>query len=672
MNALFIWREESRKYINKLSKKIDNKVIVCNNESFQNLEINDFECIFILVELNWENNPFYGYEVASSIVMNWRNDENPPNIQFFSFISQLSLFNQTKDVDKFFVKSFKHHSLPFNEGINLKTYSKSKWKYLKKYALTKSGILETINHDLKNDLNKSQLNFEDIFISYKERLLGIKSLLNPAIINLLSSQKLSSNQKLNELHLFLNKRLRELNILDENKPIEYNGVKEKILLVEDDKEFGKEIKAALDIYFDVNYKSNGLDAIKALEIGGDIYQGLITDLELLDENQIDQPVQGIELIEYVSNSKKHKHIVKRIVSGLPRKGISELVNMDINDILYKSVIAFYGFSEGFDIWVKKLKNDIKAFRSLKYMKGPEKKIFWQDTKKEVDKKGEVKITGSGFKRFYYNLQIEESQIFKEMWSRIETKVLNILNDETSEIIETKFIKIDDRHNFLEKNTKENSVALLEQILTHRLLWISFFNDKDQVVYKDNSDINNSWSHKPFWKENYNRYLKKNTTLSVKPDGDFGLLGFTTIQILPKEKKLVLDEVPKVIIQFQTNQLFIEEEKFKLNYNSLLKSSVNDFAQKYIELCELTYWWIANINLAKENKLNAPLNFTDYTEEKMKQSINDILFNAKSIKKEYKTVIKNEIIEYQDSKEFNNLSKNLQNLLNNIISNNTLD
>ncbi|MCB0752546.1 MAG: response regulator transcription factor, partial [Ignavibacteriae bacterium] len=364
----------------------------------------------------------------------------------------------------------------------------------------------------------------------------------------------------------------ELNILeDKSADVEYKGVKEKMIFVEDDVDFGNKLREALEVYFDVDYYSDGKEAFEALELNGVNYQVLLTDLELLKEDKkLDQSIQGIELFEEASI--KFPHIVKRIVSGLPRKGISELVNIDVNSVLYKSVIAYYGFSEGFISWIKQIKIDIKSHKDSKYMKGPNN-AFWKDVEYSIDKKtGKQKASGSGFKRFYYELKKEDDKTFEAMWDRIYSRVVNILLDKPgAEKVETELIKTERGQGYLTKENREKSINFLETILTHRLIWLSYFNDGDEVIYKDINDLANSFYHKPFWKT---KIVKgRETTLHHKPTSQFTFLSFSVNPIVPEKTNNTNEYTEYVKINFKygdkSKQLFDKEERFLLENAELI-------------------------------------------------------------------------------------------------------
>ena len=460
--------------------------------------------------------------------------------------------------------------------------------------------------------------------------------------------------------------MQELNLIESNKSLVYKGAKERILLVEDDKKFADKIKEALEVYFEVDYYSNGKEAIDALEVGGITYQALITDLELLQKNKkIDQPIQGIEIIEKVSES--YPYIVKRVVSGLPRKGISELVNIDINDVLYKSVIAFYGFSEGFETWVKKLKKDIKAHKDLKYMKGPNN-TFWKDIEYKIDKKtGLQKPSGSGFKRFYYQLKKEDDKTFEAMWDRIYSKIKNILLEKPdADKIETELIQAQRGQGYLTKENRDKSIRFLETILTHRLIWLSFFDDGDEVIYKDTNDLENSFYHKPFWKT---KILKeKESTLHYKPTSQFRYLGFSVNPIIPRTTNETYEHTEFVKINFkygdkrENKQLFDKEERFLLENAKLIKSTVSQFAIQNPDLCETMFEVYLNIDkilINGNNGLKTPDLYAHYDVDVIKNILDFIKNNANDISKASRDNIYKCLDDFTDENAFKNSSKEIQ-------------
>lgn len=664
MNALFIWNKLSVKYIEEILNNDKECQIISSIEDFEIVPIEEKHLtnIFILVELDWENNLFYGYDVAYKIMVKWQNDQNPPNIQFLSFLSQENLYDLNKNVYKFYSKSFFHYQLPLNNELRTYPYSPAKFKYLKKYALTESGILDTIKHDLEKVISDSKSDFSSELENYIVRLKNITSILGSDLNDIINAKNHNPVESLNKIFTLIVQRLKTLNELKDNPLIKYEGIKEKIILVEDDINFGNQIQNRLNEYFDVDYYRNGFEAREAIELNGINYQALITDLELLNTNgKTDQEIQGIEVFEFTKD--KFPHIVRRIVSGLPRKGISELVEIDINDILYKSLISYYGFNDGFDDWVKKLKSDIKLHKRLKHMKGPNN-TFWKDVEYKI-KNGKKRASGSGFKRLYYNFKIEDEVAFQEMWKRIYDKTINILKQEDSEKVSTTFIKTTSSQNLRSKKDKESTIELLERILTHRLLWISYYDNNSTVIYKDVHNFENSFYHKPFW----------DGELNIKPTDLFTWLGFSTKAVNPKNKDDVNYETEFISIFFQYNSLFEEEEKFRVKYDELLKSSLSNFSKKHESLCKCFYWILINmkdgIKKGDTFLLKIPENYLDIDEKLILETLSFINNNHRNLSQQVRNEVADSLNEFMDHKDFKNIPTNISSSIDRIVNQNIL-
>ncbi len=662
MKIVFLWNKSSLNYIKSIEFDNNEKNIITDKVDFdiKNLEKSDFLNIVILVELDWSGNLFGGYTMAHRIIMEWGNDSLPPNIQFVSFLPQLSLYKNNYNINKFYSKSFTHYQLPLIKKISVQHYSISKYQYLKKYALTESGILDKIKHDLEKVITDSNRDFEKEDEDYCQQLRGVTTIIGEKLLHFIEIQTDNKQEKLKTIYTLIVERIRELNVLKGNIEKTYDGVKEKILLLEDNINFGEKIKSALNLYFDVDYYNNGDEAIEAIKINAINYQALVTDLELLNiDGKTDQHIQGIEVFEYVQNF--HPHIVKRIVSGLPRNGINELVNVDINDILYKSLIAYYGFTDGFESWVEKLKKDIKLHKELKYMKGPNN-TFWKDVEYSFDNSGNKKAKGSGFKRFYYNFKIEDKTNFDEMWIRIYSNVCKILENKDDIKVSTTFPKTISGQDILSKKEKQNTIELLEKILTHRLLWISFFDNNTTVIYRDDDNPEYSFKHRPFWDNN----------LPVKPTALFTWLGFSSNAENPKNKDVVKDDTKYVSIRFSYNTLFLEEEKFRVKYNTLLKSRISDFAIRFEDLCNCSYWILKKLK-ENLNELHYSFeNYTDIIEDDIIAILNIIIYQHKTISVPNKNDIKNLIIEYMENDDYEKTPKKIYNLMGNIIDKNILN
>jgi len=555
MKALFIWREESKECTSGLYGVKDDVTFVYNYSDFKTLEINDFEYIFILAELNWNGNLFEGYKIASSIVKEWKDDNKPPSIEFFSFMGRVQLFDFTKDLNKFFVKSFSHHILPISQDFHFTNYSQSKWKYLKKYALTEFGILNRISHSIITLLNKSDSVIRNEAFGIISQLKELVSIIGVEITEFIDSELVEDKTQLLELNRLIIKRVGDIG-LSKNNIVKKSSLREKskkrLLLLEDDSYYAEKITEVLDSQFEVVSFDNGKEALYELENFSLNYSVLVSDLELLNgDGKLDQEVQGIEVVDFVRKEKPH--IAWRILTGLPRKGIKELIDVEINNILHKNQLEYFGYDEGMDEFVLELENQANRNVYLIKMKGPETG-FWGE---KTNQGGE----GGKFKRFYYDLLNSYPTIFDSMWVDIYNTMDQVINNPMSINISTTLITPKDARGWLsrENRTLEDKVDQLKKILIHRLVFFINYLPGDLVFYKGNGE--KILSNFSFWEG----------SLPSNPRAYTPVLGFETARVKPTE-----------FVFKGYGELFDKEIEFLKNCNN----EFEDFFDKNEDFCYL--------------------------------------------------------------------------------------
>jgi hypothetical protein len=171
IETLFILDKETK----FLSDVLDTKKckVITSLPEFNELLDNHFQAknIVILVELDWGNpiSHFYGYQ-ASKELMNSPNRKSIFNLLFISSLKAETIFRIFKSKNRIFTQKFKHECL--TTGFNLNTIvipeiSSKKFDYLKNYCLLESGILDRLEHDIRNllgnsDVGKIQKTIEEI------------------------------------------------------------------------------------------------------------------------------------------------------------------------------------------------------------------------------------------------------------------------------------------------------------------------------------------------------------------------------------------------------------------------------------------------------------------------------------------------------------------------------
>lgn len=543
---------------------------IYSQEAWEGFDLNAYypNHILVLVELNWNNRNFEGYEIALGILKEW-NMDRAPIIQFFSFLSREQLYVLTigRGVYRVFVKSFKHIGLPEEIKLPEESYSLVRWNYLKKYTLTESGILDKLHHDIRNYLNNPKRISENIVSLFIRQVEGISDIIGKEVSDYLtspSSLETEPEHILSKLDTLIGKRMVQLSEIYEGETSLYLGrSRYKLLLVEDNMKMLAHLKQMFESYFEVSDFSNGQEALTELKIGGLFYHAICIDLELLDETyRFDQEVQGIDILEYTS--KNLPHIVRRVITGIGRKGVKELLpEMETQDIMLKSHLELFGRDETFVEFIEKLKSDVKKQSVFLEMKGPDDTL-WADFSRQGGKEG------GKFKRFYYELKLNES-LFSEVWAEVASVVGKMLKNEDI-IVPCSFEKTVNAKKLLNEFTYEKRITFLKQLLIHRLYWISKFRNDQFIIFKDEEDKENSFYHLPFWDGN----------LLNNPKQYFPYLGFGYSYLDPRSP---VKESYRITFKFNFKKLFPEEIEYLKSADKLFSNSGYDFYRQNERFCE---------------------------------------------------------------------------------------
>ena len=154
-----------------------------------------------------------------------------------------------------------------------------------------------------------------------------------------------------------------------------------ILIVEDNQEHLLVLEKALtecDGYFvkDKNLFSykDGTQALNELKSSPNEFQLVLVDLKLNDANGFAQPVHGVDIIEELQ--KNHPLSSYTIITGMGRKGIGELLNIDVKFILSKKNLYSFDTESEVDKMLTKMIEDVARREKLvHYNFGPTGGIY---------------------------------------------------------------------------------------------------------------------------------------------------------------------------------------------------------------------------------------------------------------------------------------------------------
>lgn len=534
----------------------------------------------ILVELDWYRPTLFGgYRLAEELIRKHEGPE-PPAIAFVSMLSREELWQRTRNIDRFFVKSFPHYQLPLRGPITFAAPSKAKWDYLRKYALTEGGVLDKLLHDLRNALAMGEAGRERI-AQLVDQLQGVPDMQGDQVRELLPVYRPDMDADAamrwaGQLFGALQRRIYSLHpdrrrqqpaVGQERKPL--------LMLLEDDAAMTAQLTPLFTDHFDVKPFTSGAEALRELEVGGIFYRALVADLELLEDNgRFDQPVQGIEVLEYVERN--HAQIAPRVVTQLGRRGVQELLDMNVQHILYKAHLK-NGADDLFMEFLDELLNEVEERRALQDMPGPDT-TFWADVSKELDKTTGLKAKGGGFRRFYYQQKLENEAGFKAMWSRIGEKVERYVNGDPELRVDTELGNTQEAKSFLETRKQEWNFKLLERLLTHRVILLATpgHGDGKEVCYRNDRDTGISYFHKDIWKDE-----KGKSSLTADPKRFIYFMGFNTSGGTTSRD---VDEGQVSRFTLHYGRLFREEVDLLKRFDSLHEERFEDFFLQQEDLC----------------------------------------------------------------------------------------
>ena len=331
--------------------------------------------------LEWGKEDYYGYHIALDILTHWKKKE-APGLVFLSAVEQKGFNKLVKGKLNSFVREFIHFDfLDLNEKcLPYSTFSNSRWKYLKAYALTSSGILDDLSHDLTTIISQK----ESSRASLEKLIVRIKSLPETTGIDVINkTNEYTTDVDVSAFAKALQEKIQDR--IKEIKPHEPSAIEIpaniNILIIEDNEEHLAVLEEALtarDGYFEKGKNlfsfTNGEAALQDLKESPNAYQLVLVDLRLDDENGFAQPVHGVDIIEELQ--KNHPLSSYTIITGMGRKGIGELLDIDVKFILSKKNLYSFDTDSEVDAMLTRMFADVKRReRSIHYLFGPNKTIY---------------------------------------------------------------------------------------------------------------------------------------------------------------------------------------------------------------------------------------------------------------------------------------------------------
>lgn len=536
-----------------------------------------FTRIYIDPYLEWSETAFFGYQIALDILQNWKKKE-APGIVFISLLKQEMWDKLVKGKMNNLVREFPHFDILDldNKTIPANTFSTHRWKYLRAYALTSSGILDEISHDLTTIIlqnERSRSNLERLL----ERTWTLSETVGKKVIQYIETYQKNVNVAsfARVLKEKIDDRLKEL------RPHNPSAIEipsnMNLMIIEDNKEHLQVLEKSLTErpgYFEKNKTlfsyTNGAEALAELRKSKNEYQLVLVDLRLNDENGFAQPVHGVDIIEELQTN--HPLSSYTIITGMGRKGIGELLNIDVNFILSKKQLYSFDTDSEVDAMLTKMFADVaQREKSVHYNYGPNNGIY-------------------GWTMFKTNLFALGREVFKEH----QGIAISNLEKFKAKELDQKFPI------YAPKNRKQYDLNKLEKyhinMLTQRLifLWLALKNNNRLVCDREAQ-------------EEYSDVLQRCGKLTIS-DAKASLLGLT--------QNTVGNEDGIQIIEFDLRDIWPHEmivvDEWQEKNNKIYIDKLKDIiiSEKYPPLYQFikTYFDYEEEDF-QENNLYVPIDLT---------------------------------------------------------------
>ena len=291
--------------------------------------------VFITPELFWEDWDDYdspvdeGYEIAYDLLNN-KLEGKRFYLHFVSIYNQEQLLKMTTPFHSMMVESFPHHWLldeNVADALSFRPYSETHFELIKNIAISKTGIVDKLLHDL------GHLDDGNDLVVFKERASRLLRML--AVFDQVAPDAEALADQLEELEDLEDSapwvgQLRALvNSVKtpENKDVVYGY---NVLVIEDDPSDRRQLCEFFKKHFktvicndEKNLKLS--EAPKWLLNEAKSCHLVVLDLFYQDERHCWLPFSGLDLYKLLCNNQKELTCAVRVVTGLPRNEVSKVV-----------------------------------------------------------------------------------------------------------------------------------------------------------------------------------------------------------------------------------------------------------------------------------------------------------------------------------------------------------
>ena len=428
------------------------------NDYLSRLQSVELAQIFILVELNWHSHAS-GYAFAAQLFQEKPLLDQVLNVQFLSYLDRDVLWDKSPQRYRPFIKSFPLLPFPPPERIEPLQFSLRRFRYIRNYCLSESGQIDLLAHELKKYVQND--NPAGLLLEQLERVAQLgESLVGETVFQTAAGlirqlqegpDSVTNRAGVRQQIPYLIQQLEQRrDILSPTKPVR-KKLPYGALVVEDNPQQLQQLEKELNLYFErVLSSGDGRSAQQALidNRKTNAFQALFVDLELLENNRYDQAVTGVDLLDYCE--KHDLGIATRIITALPKRGLSELVEKPGKHILYKNLSdSILSGNNNLDIFFQEMEQEIHHNRKKRLRQGPDVGPFAE---------------GKKLRNHYFECWDKNRdkllEDFREAQDIAEQFVRGELPDQS---IPTEFGRI---QNF---GNNPGDLALLPQILIHRAI-----------------------------------------------------------------------------------------------------------------------------------------------------------------------------------------------------------
>ncbi|HBX51707.1 MAG: hypothetical protein A2275_15200 [Bacteroidetes bacterium RIFOXYA12_FULL_35_11] len=495
-NPIILWNKETESFIRNFFSINDEHFLSSDSDLFSfDFSKKNFDTIIILAELNWGGRrlqEFYGYSVLKQLME--ENRLKPPvQILFASVLTRKTIFKLNITSNQVFTRKFPHLDtcrlqtdkknekkrsgliLPV-KPLNL---NEKKYNYLKYYCLLKTGIIDRLEHDLRNLISgyttdKMKRVLQEMSIN--------NNLFNSDISVLVSRLNKTGDEKLKKelpgLFEMVRQYQKELNQPESKKSRKSHL---KVMIVEDNEESLKKLVNELSIYFNnIRTYHSGTDAMAELTKNALTYDVVITDMELLS-GDFDDDFQGIDILDYCGN--EHPYLVTRIVTSLTKTGLKTLTGKGLDEIIFKDVNTenIIPSFENLPEFVNKIETEVVKKRQLRKMQGPQLS-WWKILTRQL-----------------YLFKINNPEDYNDLWLKAKEDAAKFIDGvfdckNESEKLSSEFKTTKDT-----SDNPESGWSIIQLLLTHRLISLWFGVKKNWDSFKFNGSSNEAFANQSCFK-----------------------------------------------------------------------------------------------------------------------------------------------------------------------------